>query len=106
MHPARFTRPPASPATHPLRMCVWLQDDDGRAWLLCASENNQVLHINELAPDYLSFLPGFTRALEGRAREAPAVFKHGVGVTQAGGRPLGPGWTFRLRARNGVLQFA
>ncbi|MBB3127041.1 hypothetical protein FHS19_001695 [Paenibacillus rhizosphaerae] len=52
------------------------QDDDGSAYLIHASENNQTLHINLLSDDYLSMEGKWTQACEGLYREAPAVFKH------------------------------
>ncbi len=50
-------------------------DDDLRAYLLAASEENQTLHISELSDDYLEVTGKFTRAFIGRSMEAPAVFK-------------------------------
>lgn len=61
-----------------------MQDDDGTAYLLAASENNQVLHIIELTQDYMRPTPRFTRALVGLAREAPAAFKHQVRLGKKG----------------------
>jgi len=52
------------------------KDDDGRAYLVHASENNATLHISLLAPDYLAPSGTFIRAFENRSREALAVFKH------------------------------
>ncbi|MBN1893387.1 family 43 glycosylhydrolase [bacterium] len=53
------------------------KDDDGRAYLVYASENNATLHISLLSPDYLSPGGTFIRVFEKRSREAPAVFKYG-----------------------------
>jgi hypothetical protein len=53
------------------------KDEDGKAYLVHASENNATLHISLLAPDYLSPSGNFIRTFENRSREAPAVFKHG-----------------------------
>jgi beta-galactosidase len=50
-------------------------DDDGKAWLFTASEDNATLHISELTDDYLSTTGRYVRAFEGRKMEAPAVFK-------------------------------
>lgn len=50
-------------------------DDDAKAYLITASEENATLHIHELTDDYLDFTGKFTRALVGRLNEAPAVFK-------------------------------
>ncbi len=53
-----------------------------------ASEGNKVLHVAELAQDYLSVLPHYTRVLEGLSREAPALFKHQVGEGMGMGAQL------------------
>lgn len=50
-------------------------DDDAKAYLITASEENATLHIHELTDDYLDFTGKFTRALVGGLNEAPAVFK-------------------------------
>lgn len=50
-------------------------DDDGTAYHIHSSENNQTLHIAELTSDYQGFTGKYTRALEGKANEAPAIFK-------------------------------
>lgn len=52
-------------------------DDDGKAYHIHSSENNQTLHISELTEDYLGFSDKYTRVLEGKANEAPALFKRG-----------------------------
>lgn len=51
-------------------------DDDGTAYQLSSSEENQTLHVNRLTPDYLQCDGTFSRVLIGKAREAPAVFKY------------------------------
>lgn len=51
-------------------------DDDAKAYLITASEENATLHIHELTDDYLDFTGKFTRALVGGLNEAPAVFKN------------------------------
>lgn len=51
------------------------KDDDGKAYLLYASENNMTMHICLLADDYLSPTPNYRRILVDEHREAPAVFK-------------------------------
>ena len=51
-------------------------DDDGQAYLFCASEENQTLHISLLSEDYLQTAGRYVRVFEGRSMEAPAVFKH------------------------------
>ena len=50
-------------------------DDDAKAYLICASEDNQTLHISELSDDYQSFTGKWTRLLPGELNEAPAMFK-------------------------------
>lgn len=51
------------------------QDDDGTAYQICASENNQVTHINKLADDYLGTSGKFIWAFRWTS-EAPTIFKH------------------------------
>ena len=51
------------------------QDDDGAAYLISASEDNQVTHISRLSDDYLSTSGVYIRALFWTS-EAPTVFKH------------------------------
>lgn len=51
-------------------------DEDGKAYLFHASENNATLHISLLTDDYLKPAGRFVRVFEGRSMEAPAVFKH------------------------------
>jgi hypothetical protein len=51
------------------------QDDDGRAYLVYASEDNNTMQVCLLAPDYLSPTAIYRRILIGQRREAPAVFK-------------------------------
>ena len=50
-------------------------DDDGKAYHIHSSENNQTLHFAELTDDYQNFTGKYTRVLEGKANEAPAIFK-------------------------------
>jgi len=51
-------------------------DDDGRAYHIHASEDNQTLHISELSDDYQGFTRRYIRALPGESNEAPAIFKY------------------------------
>lgn len=51
-------------------------DDDGKAYLFCASENNQTMHIVELNDEYTGFTGRWWRILEGKSYEAPVVFRH------------------------------
>jgi Glycosyl hydrolases family 43 len=52
------------------------QDDDGRAYLLFASEGNETLVIAQLTDDYQDVSSTVTRNLVNQKREAPAIFKH------------------------------
>ena len=51
-------------------------DEDGKAYLLCASEENATLQLSLLTEDYLKPSGTYWRILEGKANEAPALFKH------------------------------
>jgi beta-xylosidase len=51
------------------------QDDDGRAYLIYASENNNTMQVCLLSADYLRPTTTYRRILTGQRREAPAVFK-------------------------------
>jgi hypothetical protein len=50
-------------------------DDDGKAYLIYASENNNTMQICLLSEDYLSPTKKYTRILVNQRREAPAIFK-------------------------------
>ena len=52
-------------------------DDDGKAYHVHSSEENQTLHISLLTDDYLDFTDTYVRVQEGGQNEAPAVFKSG-----------------------------
>jgi hypothetical protein len=52
-------------------------DEDGTAYHIHSSEENQTLHISELTDDYTDFTGRYTRVLEGQSNEAPAIFKKG-----------------------------
>ena len=52
------------------------QDDNGKAYLVYTSENNNTMHVTPLSDDYLSVGPRFNRILVGQKREGAAVFKH------------------------------
>ena len=52
------------------------KDEDGKAYLVFSSEENQTLHIVLLTDDYLSPTKTERRALAGNSREAPALFKY------------------------------
>lgn len=51
------------------------QDDDGKAYLITTSENNQTQHVSQLTPDYLDTTGHYTRIFIHKALEAPAIFK-------------------------------
>lgn len=50
-------------------------DDDGSAYHIFSSEENQTLHIAQLTPDYLHHTDKYVRILPGEQNEAPAIFK-------------------------------
>lgn len=50
-------------------------DDDGKAYLFSASEENPTMHVSELTGDYLGTTGNYARICIGRSMEAPAVFK-------------------------------
>ena len=50
-------------------------DDDGKAYLITASEENQTMHIHLLSPDYLTTSGKWQRIFVHRSMEAPAIFK-------------------------------
>lgn len=52
------------------------KDDDGTAYHIYSSENNETLYISQLTDDYLKPSGKFTRNFIKASREAPAVFKH------------------------------
>lgn len=56
-------------------MTVFL-DDDGKAYHIHSSEENQTLHICELTDDFLNFTGRYTRVLPGESNEAPAICKY------------------------------
>lgn len=51
------------------------KDDDGKAYLITTSENNQTQHVSELTGDYLDTTGHFTRILAHKALEGEAIFK-------------------------------
>lgn len=51
------------------------QDDDGKAYLVYASEGNNCLHLSLLTDDYLATTGRYVRVLPGVKLEAPALFK-------------------------------
>jgi hypothetical protein len=51
------------------------KDDDGKAYLIYTSENNETIHIAALDDEYLRPIGEPHRILAGMVREAPAIFK-------------------------------
>jgi hypothetical protein len=51
------------------------QDDDGKAYLITTSEENQTQHVSQLTSDYLDTTGHYTRILAHRALEGEAIFK-------------------------------
>lgn len=51
------------------------QDNDGKAYLIYASEENHSLHLSLLTDDYLKTTGRYVRVLPGVRMEAPAIFK-------------------------------
>ena len=52
-------------------------DDDGKAYLFYASEENATMHVSLLTPDYHHTAGKYARIFIDRSLEAPAVFKRG-----------------------------
>lgn len=50
-------------------------DDDGKAYHIFSSEENETLHVVELTDDFLHHSDRYARILPGRSNEAPALFK-------------------------------
>jgi hypothetical protein len=63
-----------------VRDCTLFQDRDGETYFIYASEENATLHIAKLNRDCLDVSDVWIRALEGRFREAPALFRKGEQV--------------------------
>jgi hypothetical protein len=51
-------------------------DDNGKAYHIYASEENQTIQIAELSDDYQSHNGRYVRILEGKHNEGPAIFKN------------------------------
>jgi sucrose-6-phosphate hydrolase SacC (GH32 family) len=52
------------------------KDDNGKAYLIYASEDNNTMQVCLLSDDYLSPTNKYIRILENQRREAPAMFRH------------------------------
>ncbi len=50
-------------------------DDNGKAYIVSASEGNGTLYVSELTDDYRNFTGKYSRQLIGQFHEAPAIFK-------------------------------
>jgi hypothetical protein len=59
-----------------VRDLTLFKDDDGRAYLIFASENNATMHVVQLTDDYLAPTAHDKRILVNQSREAPALFKY------------------------------
>ncbi|MGN8071073.1 glycoside hydrolase family 43 protein [Mucilaginibacter sp. 22184] len=59
-----------------LRDMTLFKDDDGKAYLIYSSENNNTMHVCLLSDDYLTPTKTYTRILVGKGRESPAIFKN------------------------------
>jgi beta-xylosidase len=59
-----------------LRDMTLFKDDDGKAYLIYSSENNNTMHVCLLSNDYLTPTKTYTRILENKGRESPAIFKN------------------------------
>ena len=51
------------------------QDDDGKAYLITTSEENQTQHVSQLTDDYLDTTGHYVRILAHKALEGEAIFK-------------------------------
>lgn len=60
-----------------VRDMTLFQDDDGKAYLVYASEQNRTMRIDQLTDDYLKPNGVSTRVFIDQFREAPAVFRFG-----------------------------
>lgn len=52
------------------------KDEDDKGYLIYSSENNNTMHVCLLSDDYLAPTKTYSRILEGKNREAPAIFKN------------------------------
>ncbi len=59
-----------------VRDMTLFQDDDGKAYLVYASEGNETTHVDQLTDDYLKPNGKSTRLFINQFREAPAVFRY------------------------------
>jgi hypothetical protein len=72
--PYRFVRDFRPDGEMSRDMTLYL-DDDGKAYLIATSEENQTQHLSQLTDDFLDTTGHFTRILAHRALEGEAIFK-------------------------------
>ena len=54
-----------------------MQDaETGKGYLAYSSENNRVMHMSALTPDFTHVSSSYTEVFSGFSREAPAFFKY------------------------------
>ena len=63
------------PNGHMSRDMTLFKDDDGKAYLIYSSEDNNTMQVCQLSDDYLAPSKTYSRILINRQREAPAIFK-------------------------------
>jgi beta-xylosidase len=73
--PYRFLRSMRPNGQESRDMTVF-KDNNGEAYLIYSSENNNTMHICKLSSDYLLPSKNYIRILENQHREAPAMFSH------------------------------
>lgn len=76
-------------------------DDDGKAYLFYASEDNATMHVSLLTPDYHHTTGEYARVFIGRSTEAPAVFKREENIISSvrdarRGSRTRRGWPWRI----------
>jgi beta-xylosidase len=64
------------PNGHMARDMTLFKDDDGKAYLIYSSEQNNTMQVCLLSDDYLRPTKTYSRILINRRREAPALFKN------------------------------
>jgi hypothetical protein len=59
-----------------LRDMTLFKDEDGKAYLIYSSEDNNTMHVCLLSDDYLKPTTTYVRIFENKKRESPAIFKN------------------------------
>ena len=59
-----------------LRDMTLFKDENGKAYLIYSSEDNNTMHVCLLSDDYLKPTTTYVRIFENKKRESPAIFKH------------------------------